>query len=113
MIRVDYTRKGSHHHTLTVHGHAGYDDTGRDIVCAGVSAISYALLGYLYHVGYVVEDVKTESGDLSLSCVGGDAAFDMAMVGYLQIARAYPQCVDVHIAGTSPDDTRKGAQKGA
>lgn len=112
MIRVDYTRKGNYH-TLTVHGHAGYDDTGRDIVCAGVSAISYALLGYLHHAGCVVADAKTESGDLGIACWGGEAAFDMAMIGYLQIERQYPRNVEVHIAGTCPDDTRKGAQKGA
>lgn len=112
MIRIDYKREGKHH-TLTVQGHAGYDANGKDIVCAGVSAISYALLGYLHNAGCVVADAKTESGDLGIACWGGNEAFDMAMIGYLQIAKKYPQCVDVHIAGDSPDDTRKGAQKGA
>ena len=36
---------------MTVSGHAGYAPAGRDIVCAAVSALVYALAGYLEETG--------------------------------------------------------------
>lgn len=100
MIRVNYLREGNHH-KLSVTGHAGYATHGDDIVCAGVSAISFALLGYLNHAGCDISEARADSGDLLLDVEGDKlttGAFDMAMVGYLQISRKYPQHVDVYIA---------------
>lgn len=100
MTRVNYCRD-EERHKLAVQGHAGYDETGRDIVCAGVSAISYALLGFLYDAGGVIEKAQTGSGEMVIECeraAGIDSAFHMAMIGYLQIAKKYPQHVDVYIA---------------
>lgn len=99
MIRVNYLREGNHHR-LSVKGHAGYATHGDDIVCAGVSAISYALLGYLNHAGCDISEAQADSGNLTIDCEDkrAEPAFDMAMVGYLQISRKYPQCVDVYIA---------------
>lgn len=102
MIRINYDRTGNRHR-LSVKGHAGYAAHGDDIVCAGVSGISYALLGYLHHAGCDIEEARADSGDLLIDCSGNEliaAAFDMAMVGYLQIHKKYPQHVDVYIAST-------------
>lgn len=41
MIRIIYERD---EFTVTVHGHAGYDAGGKDIVCAGVTALTEAML---------------------------------------------------------------------
>lgn len=102
MIRVNYERSGNRHR-LSVKGHAGYSDHGNDIVCAGVSSLSYALLGYLHHAGCDIAEAKADSGDLQIDCAGDGliaGAFDMAMVGYLQISKKYPQHVEVYIAST-------------
>lgn len=102
MIRVNYFRNGNSY-KLSVKGHAGYAMHGNDIVCAGVSSIAYALLGYLHHAGCDIEEARADSGDLLIDCSGGDliaGAFDMAMVGFLQIHRKYPQHVDVYIAAS-------------
>lgn len=100
MIRVNYLREGDTH-KLSVQGHAGWSQHGDDIVCAGVSSISFALLGYLHHAKSDIAEAQADSGNLRIECSGGElvaGAFDMAMVGYLQIAKKYPQCVDVYIA---------------
>lgn len=102
MIRVNYLREGNHH-KLSVKGHAGYASHGNDIVCAGVSAISYALLGYLNQAGCDISEARADSGDLLIDAAGGEmtaGAFDMAMIGYLQIARKYPQYAEVYIAAS-------------
>ena len=43
MIQVNIT-KSDNQITAVFHGHAGHDKIGKDIVCAGVSALFYALV---------------------------------------------------------------------
>lgn len=63
MISVKIVREGTFIRTVTVEGHSGYAHSGRDIVCAGVSAIvQTALLGLLKvsesDVKYKIDEVK-------------------------------------------------------
>lgn len=108
MIHICYSHDGSHHN-LQITGHAGYAPAGSDIVCAGVSALSFALLGYLRQMGTVVEEAACRKGGLTLRCGAGtqaDAAFQMALAGYQIIARTYPQYAEVDIT-----PSEKGAVK--
>lgn len=103
MTTAWYWRKGGRHH-LHISGHAGYAAPGEDIVCAGISAIGYALMGYLRNCPEA-EDLRCseESGRLILSCgehTKVDAAFDMAVIGLALIERQYPQ--HVHIYADTP-----------
>jgi len=73
-------------------------------VCAAVSAIVYALGGYLKNLEQAgAAELKTftlESGYAELNVDGWDgvqAAFGMAAVGLLQIAAKYPDQVSVNI----------------
>lgn len=110
MIQVTYAQNGNHHQ-LSITGHAGYSQRGNDIVCAGVSAIAYTLLGFLENSRDDVEELAsaTASGELSVSCTGGvraGMAFEMALIGLMQIANQYHDNVKIHI--TVPDgDSRE------
>lgn len=100
MIRVNYCREGDRHR-LTVDGHAGYAPAGSDIICAGASAISFALLGYLQQCDAEMTECDVSAGSLTVDCRGGErvaGAFDMALCGWLNIAANYPHHVDVYIA---------------
>lgn len=103
MIAVHYRRLGDIYE-LDITGHADYDESGRDIVCAGVSAVAYALLGTLKNSGTHVETMKTEesSGKMHICCTGDDALeplFQMAVIGFWQIARKYPDHVQMEGLG--------------
>lgn len=98
MLHVRYRGDGKYH-SLVMVGHAGYDESGKDIVCAGASAIVYALLGWLENNEEELEDVNTnvEPGETWISCEGGEkaaAAFEMACIGLEQIADFYPDHVE-------------------
>ncbi len=87
---------------LSAKGHA----TGSEIVCAAISGILYALAGYLRNAeGWGKAEVFTcsmESGDVILDAVGGagvDAAFEVAVIGLLQIGSAYPELLRVEEHG--------------
>ncbi len=95
MIEADLSRCDGKF-SLTVSGHAGYSDSGDDIVCAAVSGIVYALAGYLLNEceGAVIGALR--SGLASFECGdGGEAAMRMAYIGLLQLALTYPEFVCV------------------
>lgn len=73
-------------------------------MCAGVSAITYALLGYLEQLeqAQAIPVIKptVSKGYVHVCCKKTDsalAAFEMAVTGYGQIAANYPDCVELTI----------------
>ena len=90
---------------LIVSGHAGYAEKGKDIVCAGISSIVSALHGYIENYPDCVSyssfsdedggfmDITAEFPAKAESAV--KAAFDMALIGLLQIEMSYPNNVTV------------------
>lgn len=118
MINIVYLRDGQSH-DLRICGHADYSVHGDDIVCAGVSAITYTLLGYLLNSGDA-QDIQhqTESGDCFITCHGGEkaeVAFDMAVTGYLMVANTYPDNVTISMPRLEADSQEQTADitKGA
>lgn len=94
MIRASYRTDGKTH-SLIVVGHAGYNDEGRDIVCAGVSAVTFGLAGWLANhekdTSYLYKFMQ--SGSTTIICEGNEAvntAFEVAVIGLAQIAKQYP-----------------------
>lgn len=103
MILARYETDGKRH-SLSLRGHAHYDEYGKDIVCASVSAIVYALLGWMENYPDDLEEVSTavESGEVLIECYGGDfaaVAFSMAAIGLEQVASTYPDHVAIDIVG--------------
>ena len=105
MVNATYRREDNTH-TLTVYGHANYAEYGKDIVCAGVSAIVQALIGWIEENYYKAEciSVNPKEGEVIISCEGGDdisAVFQMASIGIGQIADIYPDYVAIDYIGTA------------
>ena len=84
---------------FSMNGHADYASKN-DIVCAGCSAIYYALLGMLENLeGHVKNLLTVEKSGAVMICCDGDelaiTAFTMATIGLMQIEKAYPDHVKV------------------
>lgn len=98
MVKVRY-RRNEFAHSLSIVGHAGYDALGKDIVCAGVSAIVYTLLGFLHHLpDWESRLTAAAERGMCMVCWRGtgreeETAFQMAVMGLAQLAHGYPQCV--------------------
>lgn len=103
MIKVYYSRYGENGHELQIRGHANYN-AGADIVCAGVSAIAYTLLGYLENHQEEIDEIEgpaASAGDLYVACTGGETianGFEMAAIGLAQMAQKYPDNISIHIS---------------
>ena len=87
MIRVVFTDR-----RMTVQGHAGYAEKGKDVVCAAVSALVYALIATLEETGNMRESV-IRPGYATVAAKEADRAFDVVRGGLGQIAARYPACV--------------------
>lgn len=102
MVKAKYT-VDENTHTLVVSGHANYAEYGKDIVCAGVSSLVQALIGWIEE-NYVKADINidTTNGEVVISSEGGEdvkAVFYMASIGLEQIADSYPDHVQIDIIG--------------
>ena len=97
MTKVCFKRDGNRYEVRAT-GHA----TGSDAVCAAVSAIMYALAGWLINAddGGKAYDVLIDmsSGRAMLGWRGGaeaDAVYNMVVIGLAQIAQSYPDYIQI------------------
>lgn len=78
---------------MILYGHA----TGSEKVCAAISSIVYALAGYLKNIevekGEKPPVIQLKSGFSSFrfSGKGAESAYDMAVIGLMQLANQYPE----------------------
>lgn len=105
MIQAIYYRK---YNRLTVTGHAGAADPGKDLVCASASMLAYTLAANVANMadnGQVRQPIiKTEEGDTEISCnprhnlkASVTLIFDSVCVGFELLAHDYPDFVKYEI----------------
>ena len=102
MIRAEYVPR---EHTLLVRGHAGSGEPGRDLICAGVSALVLALREELLHLEAAGEgkilSLRLEPGDAEVRwepIPGKEAAqtaFDTVLRGLRLLERLFGEYVEV------------------
>ena len=104
---VIYEEKNGRISAFRVHGHSGTAPKGRDIVCAGVSALAQtALLGLGRHLHRDVDYHIDPSGDLQLKLREApddlsEAILRTMRLGIAEIEKAYPDAVRVRITKES------------
>ena len=87
-------------YALQITGHADYGPAGADIVCAGVSAITYALAEFLVESTerVTLTQLVLNPGDVRIACTGSaDDAFKMACLGYALLQQQYPENIFLEI----------------
>lgn len=95
MITANFSR-GESGLRMSVQGHAEYSSDGDDIVCAAVSGLVYALLGYLANEAVEFNINAFGSGVADIECsLRGEEAMKLCCIGLLQIALSYPDSLAV------------------
>ena len=96
MINIKIEKKGDEYE-IKAEGHAMFCP-GNDIVCASVSCLFYTLLGFLGNCKGVCHSFEMKSGDAHILAKGDmEQAFEMFVIGLLQIEKSYPDNVKVCI----------------
>ena len=94
MIAVSVRKDG-----ITVNGHANYAETGKDIVCAGVTALTQTLIRALE--GLTKDEIEYEisPGRADIHCGNlskeGELLVDSFFIGVCQIADEFPDHVRI------------------
>ena len=105
MIQVVYYRK---YHRLTMTGHAGSADPGRDLVCASASMLAYTLAVNVTNMagqGQVRQPItKLNEGDAEISCNPRSnlkhvvsLVFDSICLGFELLAHDHPAYISFEI----------------
>ena len=104
MIEITFVCFGNNFFEYHSKGHADYNP-GNDIVCAAVSALSYALLGTLENVKDASTDHKIKNGNMFISITPlnksvhaiANTVFTTIYIGLKQLELTYPEHVNVTI----------------
>ena len=67
MINVKFKKIAGDLVSFKVSGHAGFDEYNRDIVCSGVSVLTYAIINGITDVINVDADIEVRDGFSTLS----------------------------------------------
>ena len=99
MIRAALLRDGRGGYAgYTVSGHAGWDEEGRDIVCAAVSALSFACANALESVCGLRPEARASKGSMTVR-LPADAGHDAQVVlgvfrqGLTDLQEQYPDLI--------------------
>jgi uncharacterized protein YsxB (DUF464 family) len=109
VIKVKYTYdKDKRECVLTVKGHAGQADIGKDIVCASASILAYTIAQIVKAMndhGDLAEPptIELEGGDATIKCRAEDdylfselmQDFFVITTGYMLLAYNYPEYVQL------------------
>ena len=96
MIKASFYREGEDLR-LTIKGHAGYGYRGGDIVCSAVSAIFYALVGYLCNLrrgDITVNAIEEGYADIICSSAS-EEAMKQTCIGLIQVEKTFPAYIKV------------------
>ena len=84
---------------IEISGHAGYAETGKDIVCAGVTALTQTLIRSLEHLTRDEIEYKISSGRADIHYRNlseeGKLLVDSFFIGIRQIADEFPDYVRI------------------
>ena len=109
MIEIKYetkTVREGRQFKMSINGHADYAKKGSDIVCAGVSALTIALvhtLDDLEEQGKVENTMDIDTGVAEIECLSKiftdiievESAFNTVLRGFKHIEKEYPKNVKV------------------
>lgn len=101
MIKIKIARDEHGISLISMHGHAEYDQYGKDIVCSAASTIiigginAIAQLGYLSFISY-----KVDAGDVELKinnteCAELQIILNTLLVQFQSIEESYPKYIQV------------------
>lgn len=108
MTEIKISKNGNSVVKVCAQGHSGYDETGKDIVCAAVSTLlQTALMGLLQVVGIDVKySVSYKNSSLKFSLPktlspaerhDADIILDTMLCGICDLQNGYPEYINLKI----------------
>jgi len=94
MIKVEVTKK-----SISILGHANYDDYGKDIVCAAASSIVITSIEAIAKINYNAIDTKESSNKLEINILSNDditaKLIDNMLSCLKELEKKYPKNIKI------------------
>lgn len=102
MIRVSIESKNKKHIDLIkIHGHAMYDDFGKDIVCSSVSSIIITTVNGIYEINKDYLNIEEVKDGMNITILKEDNICDKLIKNMLtllsELEDTYPENIKVKI----------------
>lgn len=101
MIKVTVLKENSFIKNITIKGHSGYDEQGRDIVCASISSTCITVVNAILHMDQEAISFEKKEGYLSITVLKHTQYIDVlleVMLAQLQdLEKSYPKNVKIMI----------------
>ena len=105
MVRFKFIRSGGVNIGFVSSGHAGYAESGKDIVCAAVSSAAYMAANTITDIYRAKAEVEVNDGYMSLLLTGPDAESTKLLSGLeahiRALAKEYPSGIKVIYGGNT------------
>ncbi len=101
MITINFKKSNGSWKSFQSKGHAGYAQSGSDIVCAGVSALLYTTVNMIYEQLKVDSNFIQDEDGMSFEVYDIDDRTDLLIEslfqGLIAIDRSYPEYIEIYI----------------
>lgn len=99
MIKISINKKQDLIDEITIKGHAGYDESGKDIVCASVSSISITTVNALISIDEGCIDYTQKEGLLKIKINKHNEVLDKLINNMinllLELERDYKKYIEI------------------
>lgn len=102
MTKINIKRQGDSYE-ITLEGHAGFREAGKDIVCAGISTLAFTLINCLKNLKEreQVDDFSfiQRDGMLNISFTGGSTelrtTWETINIGFLMLEKNFSEFISI------------------
>lgn len=105
MVRFKFLRSGKTNIGFVCSGHAGFADSGQDIVCAAVSSAAYMAANTITDIYHAKAQVEVEDGYMSVILTEADVQSVNLLSGLeahiRALAKDYPSSIKVIYGGNT------------
>lgn len=102
MIQASFTKTEGKLTAFSLKGHAGYDDYGKDIVCASVTSAVQLTANAITEVLKVPAEVQVQNNQIKLKLPGGfpqaEAFMDALLLHLTLLSEDYPGTIKVKVS---------------
>ena len=97
MIKIKISRKNDKLNKIIISGHSGYDELGKDIVCASVSSITITSINLALSIDKEKIDYQESEGYLAIEILDEELVyiFDNMLLMLRELANEYPKNIEI------------------
>lgn len=100
MVNIKITKENDFVKMVTISGHSGYDEFGKDIVCASVSSIAVTTINAIIRLNDAIISYQSHDGYLEMKIKQNDRVINILMNNMIDLFKNleedYPKNIQIN-----------------